>query len=114
MRRQFVSEATIRCPKCGEKMRVTLTLVPKEPLDTRVVETEKQIQVEAIAEPKVELDVKAIDWKPWKNGTGEWVNILEATQLFMKIQNAGGQLEHGGYRYWIFGSNRDMIARKKR
>jgi len=109
-----VSEAIVRCPRCGEKLRVTLTLVPKQLPDTRFVEAEKQIRVEAIAEPKVELDVKTIDWKPWKEGTGEWVNMLEAMELFTKIQKAGGQLEHGGYRYWIFGRNKDMIARKRR
>jgi hypothetical protein len=34
-------------------------------------------------------------------------------ELFEEIQKAGGQLEHGGYRYWIFGRNKDMISRKK-
>jgi hypothetical protein len=41
------------------------------------------------------------------------VNMLDAMNLFTKIQEAGGQLEHDGYRYCIFGKNRDMIARKK-
>ncbi len=109
-----MSEATVRCPKCGEKLQVTLGVLLKQPPDTRFAEPEKQIQVEAIAEPKVELDVKAIDWKPWKNGTGEWVSMLDAMELFTKLQKAGGQLEHGGYSYWMFGRNRDMIARKKR
>jgi hypothetical protein len=108
-----MSEAYVRCPKCGEKLRVTLTLVPTQLSDKRIVEAEKQIQVEAISEQKVELDVNAIDWKPWKDGTGEWVNMLDAMELFTKLQKAGGQLEHDGYRYWIFGRNRDMIARKK-
>jgi len=59
------------------------------------------------------LDIHAIDWKPWKRGAGEWVSMQDAMGLFMKIQKAGGQLEHDGYSYWIFGNNRDMIARKK-
>jgi hypothetical protein len=70
---------------------------------TILVEAEKQIQVEAIAEPKVELDVKAIDWKPWKKEIGKWVNVLEDMELFEEIQKAGGQLEHGGYRYFSIG-----------
>lgn len=139
MGRPSLSETIVRCPKCGEELRVTLTLVPEQlphaksteaqpqlkrkrksstlapgqlP-DTRFPESEKQIQVEAVAEPKVELDVEAIDWKRWEKGTGEWVNVLEAKELFEKIQKAGGQLEHGGYRYWIFGKNKDMIGRNK-
>jgi hypothetical protein len=40
--------------------------------------------------------------------------MLDAMNLFTKIQEAGGRLEHDGYRYWIFGKNRDMIARKKK
>ena len=71
-----MSETIVRCPKCGEKLRVTLTLVSKQLPHTKSTETQTQIHVEAIAEPKVELDVKAIDWKPWKKGTGEWVNVL--------------------------------------
>jgi len=86
----------------------------EHPSDKRLVKTEKQAQAEAISGPNIELKVEAIDWKPWKQGTGQWVNMLDAMQLFMKIQNAGGQLEYAGYRYWIFGKNRDMIARKKK
>jgi hypothetical protein len=109
-----VSEAIVTCPKCGNKLRVTLTPIQKQPLDHEAAETEKQIQVEVTSRPKAELDAEAVDWKPWKQGTGEWVNMLDAMQLFTKIQSAGGQLEYGGYRYWIFGKNRDMIARKKK
>jgi hypothetical protein len=92
---------------------VTLTLVPKQLPQAKSAEAEKQIQVEAVAKPKVELDVEDINWKPWKKGTGEWVNVLEAMDLFEEIQKAGGHLEHRGYRYWIFGRNKDMISRKK-
>ena len=109
-----MSEVIVTCPKCGDKLRVTLTPIQEPLLDHEVVEAEKQIQVEVTSRPKPELDVEAVDWKPWKQGTGEWVNMLDAMQLFTKIQNAGGQLEYGGYRYWIFGKNRDMIARKKK
>ena len=108
-----MSEVTVICPRCGEKLQITLTPMPEQPSDKRPVKTEKQAQAEAISGPKVELKVEAIDWKPWKQGTGEWVNMLDAMNLFTKIQEAGGQLEHDGYRYWIFGKNRDMIARKK-
>jgi uncharacterized Zn finger protein (UPF0148 family) len=108
-----MSEVTVICPKCGEKLQITLTPMPEQPSDKRPVRTEKQAQAKTISEPKVELKVEAIDWKPWKQGTGEWVNMLDAMNLFTKIQEAGGRLEHDGYRYWIFGKNRDMIARKK-
>lgn len=108
-----MSEVTVICPKCGEKLQITLTPMTEHPSDKRLVKTEKQVQAETISEPKVELKVEAIDWKPWKQGTGESVNMLEAMELFTEIQKAGGQLEHGGYRYWIFGRNKDMIARKK-
>ena len=111
MGRLSLSETIVRCPKCGEELRITLTLMPKQLPDTKP--TEAQIQVETVAKPKVQLVVKAIDWNPWKKGTGEWVNMLEAMELFEKIQKAGGQLEHDGYRYWIFGRNKDMISRKK-
>jgi hypothetical protein len=107
-----LSETIVRCPKCGEELRVTLTLVPKQPPHTRSTEAQKQIHVEAVVEPKAELNIESVDWKPWKKGTGEWVNVLEAMDLFEEIQKAGGQLEHGGYRYWIFGRNKDMISRK--
>ena len=109
-----MSEATVTCPRCGEKLQVTLTAIVEQSPAKKPAETEKQIQIEVTSTPKIELDIEAVDWKPWKQGTGEWVNMLDATQLFTKIQNAGGQLEHGGYRYWIFGKNRDMIARKKK
>jgi len=108
-----MSEVTVICPKCGEKLQITLTPMPEQPSDKRPVRTEKQAQAKTVSEPKVELKVEAIDWKPWGNGTGESVNMLEAMELFTEIQKAGGQLEHGGYRYWIFGRNKDMIARKK-
>jgi len=108
-----MSEVTVICPKCGEKLQITLTPIPEQPSDKRLVKTEKQVQAETISEPTVELKVEAVDWKPWKQGTGEWVNMLDAMNLFTKIQEADGQLEHDGYRYWIFGKNRDMIARKK-
>jgi hypothetical protein len=113
MERRSMSEVTVICPKCGEKLRITLTPMPEQPSGKRSVETEKQAQAEAISEPKVRLKVEAIDWKPWKQGTGQWVNMLDAMNLFTKIQEAGGQLEHDGYRYWISGKNRDMIARMK-
>lgn len=113
MERILVSEVTVRCPKCGEKLQIMLTPMTEQPSDKRPVKTEKQAQAETVSEPKVVLKVEAIDWKPWKQGTGEWVNMLDAINLFTKIQEAGGQLEHGDYRYWIFGKNRDMIARKK-
>lgn len=113
MERILVSEVTVRCPKCGEKLQIMLTPMTEQSSDKRPVKTEKQAQAETVSEPKVVLKVEAIDWKPWKQGTGEWVNMLDAMNLFTKIQEAGGQLEHGDYRYWIFGKNRDMIARKK-
>jgi len=113
MERILVSEVTVRCPKCGEKLQIMLTPMTEQPSDKRPVKTEKQAQAETVSEPKVVLKVEAIDWKPWKRGTGEWVNMLDAMNLFTKIQEAGGQLEHGDYRYWIFGKNRDVIARKK-
>jgi len=113
MEQLAVSETIVRCPKCGEELRITLTLFPKQLTDTKSMDAQTQVQVEAVAEPKVELDVKAIDWKPWKKGSGEWVNVLDAMELFEEIQKVGGQLEHGGYRYWIFGRNKDMISRKK-
>lgn len=106
-----MSEAVVRCPKCGEKLRVTITTTPEQ--SSKPVEATNEIKVEAVSEPKVELDIQVIDWKPWKRGAGEWVSMQDAMGLFMKIQKAGGQLEHDGYSYWIFGSNRDMIARKK-
>ena len=108
-----MSETIVRCPNCGEKLGVTLILVPKQLPHAKSTETRTQIRVDAVAEPKVELNVEAIDWKLWKKGTGEWVNVLEAMKLFAEIQKSGGQLEHGGYRYWIFGRNKDMISRKK-
>ncbi len=108
-----MSEVAVTCPKCGEKLCITLTPMTEHPFDKSPVKTEKQVQAEATPEPTVELKVEAIDWKPWRNGTGESVNMLEAMELFTEIQKAGGQLEHGGYRYWIFGRNKDMIARKK-
>ena len=108
-----MSETIVRCPKCGEKLQVTLTPIPKQLPHTESTESRTQIQVEAVMEPKVELDVKGIDWNPWKKGNGEWGNVLEAMELFSEIQKAGGQLEHNGYRYWIFGRNKDMISRKK-
>jgi hypothetical protein len=113
MGRISVSETVVTCPKCGEKLRITLTPITDQPSDKRPVKTEEQAQVQAISETKVELNVEAIDWKPWKQGTGEWVNMLDAMNLFTKIQEAGGRLNHDGYQYWIFGKNRDMIARKK-
>jgi len=113
MGRTSVSEEVVTCPKCGEKLRITLTPMTEHSSDKRRVTTEEQAQAEAISEPKSELKVEAIDWKPWKQGTGEWVNMLDAMNLFTKIQEAGGRLEHDDYRYWIFGKNRDMIARKK-
>ncbi len=108
-----MSEAVVRCPKCGEKLRITITSTPEQSLD-KPVEAAKQIKMnaQAVSEPKVELDIQAIDWKPWKRGTGEWASMQDAMGLFMKLQSAGGKLEHGGYSYWIFGRNRDMIARK--
>jgi len=108
-----MSEVTVICPKCGEKLQITLAPMPEQPSDKRPVKTEKQVQAEATFGPNIELKVEAVDWKPWKQGTGEWVNMLDAMKLFTKIQEAGGQLEQGDYRYWIFGKNRDMIARKK-
>ena len=113
MGRSSVSEVVVTCPKCGEKLWVTLTPMTEHPSDKKLVKTEEKAQVEAMSEPKVRLKVEAVDWKPWKQGTGEWVNMLDAMNLFTKIQEAGGRLEHDGYRYWIFGRNRDMIARKK-
>jgi hypothetical protein len=65
-----MSEAFVKCPKCGEKMQLTLTPMPEQPAEKRFVKTEKQIQAEAVSEPKVELDVEAVDWKPWKEATG--------------------------------------------
>ena len=59
-----MSEATVRCPKCGEKLQVTLSVLSKQPPDTRFAEPEKQIQVEVTSRPKAELDVEAVDWKP--------------------------------------------------
>ena len=106
-----MGETIVRCPKCGEKLRVTITTAAEQPSEP--VKATSEIKVEAVSGPKVELDIHAIDWKPWKRGTGEWVSMQDAMGLFMKIQKAGGQLEHDGYSYWIFGSNRDMIARKK-
>ena len=107
-----MNEAVVRCPKCNVKLRITLTSIPEQTPTKKPVESEKEFQVEVVSEPKVKSEAEAIDWKPWKRGTGEWANMLDAMGLFMEIQKAGGQLERGGYRYWIFGRNRDMIARK--
>jgi uncharacterized Zn finger protein (UPF0148 family) len=108
-----VSEAVIRCPKCGEKLRVTIATAPEQPSKPEEVTEQIKVSAQTVSSPKVELAVEAIDWKPWKRGTGEWAGMQDAMGLFMKIQSAGGRLEHGGYSYWIFGRNRDMIARKK-
>ena len=108
-----MSEVFVKCPKCGEKLQLILTPMLRQAAEKRFVKSGKQVQAQAVSEPEVELDVEGIDWKPWRQGTGEWVNIIDATGLFMKIQNAGGQLEHDGYRYWIFGNNKDIIARKR-
>jgi len=77
------------------------------------MEAVKEMQLAPISQPKVELEGKPINWKPWRRGVGEWVSMLDATELFMRIQRAGGRLEESGYQYWIFGRNQDMIARKK-
>ena len=105
----MVSETVIQCPSCGAKIRVTLTtLVPQE----SATASPKLVAVEP---PRLqrELSKGLIEWKPWKSGQGEWVSMLEALELFEAIQKAGGQLERNSYRYWIFGNNRDMIARRK-
>ena len=108
-----MSEAVVTCPNCGEKLRVTITTTPEQLPKPEEATKQTKAKTQVVSEPKVELNIKAIDWRPWKRGTGEWANMQDAMGLFMKIQSAGGQLEHSGYSYWIFGSNRDMIARKK-
>ena len=105
-----MSETVIRCPKCGVKMRVTLTPILSQPSDAGAV---REIQFAPVSEPKVELEGKPINWKPWRRGVGEWASTLDATELFARIQRAGGRLEESGHQYWIFGRNQDMIARKR-
>jgi len=103
------SETVIQCPSCGAKIKVTLTtLVPQE----SATASPKLVAAEP---PRLQREPSKalIEWKPWKSGQGEWVNMLEALELFEAIQKAGSQLERNSYRYWIFGNNRDMIARRK-
>jgi len=108
----MVDEVFVRCPSCGARLSVRIGLAAEPPhvhVDRGV---DEELPSEA-GKPAAGVEIDGVDWKPWRSGRGEWISMLNALQLFQEIQKAGGQLEKNGYRYWVYGRNRDLIARQR-